>query len=105
MLVSSILAIVVNIRFGTVDFLIMENTKCCDFCFPTYVGTLRNIIFDGFRFDGVTSMLYHSRGFGQGFSGHYDEYYGLNVDVEGVVYLMLANHMLHCLYPEICYNS
>ncbi|KAG7207119.1 hypothetical protein KM043_000994 [Ampulex compressa] len=57
--------------------------------------------FDGFRFDGVTSMLYHSRGFGQGFSGHYDEYYGLNVDVEGVVYLMLANHMLHELYREI----
>ena len=25
--------------------------------------------FDGFRFDGVTSMLYHSRGLGQGFSG------------------------------------
>lgn len=57
--------------------------------------------FDGFRFDGVTSMLYHSRGFGQGFSGHYDEYYGLNVDIEGVVYLMLANHMLHKFYPEI----
>ncbi|XP_015602286.1 1,4-alpha-glucan-branching enzyme [Cephus cinctus] len=57
--------------------------------------------FDGFRFDGVTSMLYHSRGMGQGFSGHYDEYYGLNVDVEGVVYLMLANHMLHELYPEM----
>ncbi|KAF7408773.1 hypothetical protein HZH66_003310 [Vespula vulgaris] len=57
--------------------------------------------FDGFRFDGVTSMLYHSRGFGQGFSGHYDEYYSLNVDVEGVVYLMLANHMLHDIYPEI----
>ncbi|XP_058788762.1 1,4-alpha-glucan-branching enzyme isoform X2 [Phymastichus coffea] len=57
--------------------------------------------FDGFRFDGVTSMLYHSRGMGQGFSGHYDEYYGLNVDVEGVVYLMLANHMLHELYPEL----
>lgn len=57
--------------------------------------------FDGFRFDGVTSMLYHSRGIGQGFSGHYDEYYGLNVDVEGVVYLMLANHVLHGLYPEM----
>lgn len=53
------------------------------------------------RFDGVTSMLYHSRGVGEGFSGHYDEYYGLNVDFEGVVYLMLANHMLHYLYPEI----
>ncbi|XP_043282623.1 1,4-alpha-glucan-branching enzyme isoform X2 [Venturia canescens] len=57
--------------------------------------------FDGFRFDGVTSMLYHSRGVGQGFSGHYDEYYGLNVDVEGVVYLMIANYMLHFLYPEM----
>lgn len=57
--------------------------------------------FDGYRFDGVTSMLYHSRGFGQGFSGHYDEYYGLNVDVEGVAYLMLANHLLHSLYPEL----
>ncbi|XP_046746237.1 1,4-alpha-glucan-branching enzyme isoform X2 [Diprion similis] len=57
--------------------------------------------FDGFRFDGVTSMLYHSRGMGQGFSGHYDEYYGLNVDVEGVVYLMMANHVLHKLYPEM----
>lgn len=57
--------------------------------------------FDGFRFDGVTSMLYHSRGIGQGFSGHYDEYFGLNVDTEAVVYLMLANHMLHEFYPEI----
>ena len=53
------------------------------------------------RFDGVTSMLYHSRGFGQGFSGHYDEYFGLNVDTEGIVYLMIANHLLHHFYPEV----
>lgn len=46
-------------------------------------------------------MLYHSRGFGQGFTGHYEEYYGLNVDVEGVVYLMLANYILHYLYPNM----
>lgn len=51
--------------------------------------------FDGFRFDGVTSMLYHSRGIGQGFSGHYDEYFGMNVDTEALVYLMLANEVLH----------
>ncbi|VVC88097.1 unnamed protein product [Leptidea sinapis] len=51
--------------------------------------------FDGFRFDGVTSMLYHSRGIGEGFSGHYDEYYGLNVDTEALVYLMLANEIVH----------
>ena len=54
-----------------------------------------------FRFDGVTSMLYHSRGLGQGFSGSYDEYFGLNVDVEGIVYLMIANYLLHKLYPEV----
>ncbi|KAJ9581593.1 hypothetical protein L9F63_023227 [Diploptera punctata] len=57
--------------------------------------------FDGFRFDGVTSMLYHSRGIGEGFSGHYDEYFGLNVDTEALVYLMLANYMLHELYPQV----
>lgn len=57
--------------------------------------------FDGFRFDGVTSMLYHSRGIGQGFSGHYDEYFGLNVDTEAIVYLMLANYMLHQYYPTM----
>ncbi|XP_034936725.1 LOW QUALITY PROTEIN: 1,4-alpha-glucan-branching enzyme [Chelonus insularis] len=57
--------------------------------------------FDGYRFDGVTSMLYHSRGLGQGFTGDYTEYFNLNVDVEGIVYLMLANHMLHEFYPEI----
>lgn len=40
-------------------------------------------------------MLYHSRGIGEGFSGHYDEYYGLGVDTEALVYLMLANEMVH----------
>lgn len=56
--------------------------------------------FDGFRFDGVTSMLYHSRGAGQGFSGHYDEYFGLNVDSDALIYLMLANYVLHKFYPN-----
>lgn len=56
--------------------------------------------FDGFRFDGVTSMLYHSRGIGEGFSGSYDQYYGLNVDTEAVVYLMTANHVIHELFDQ-----
>lgn len=56
--------------------------------------------FDGFRFDGCTSILYHSRGIGQGFSGHYDEYFGLNVDTDGLVYLMLCNYMVHKFNPE-----
>lgn len=42
-------------------------------------------------------MLYHSHGIGEGFSGHYDEYYGLNVDTDALVYLMLANEMIHTI--------
>ncbi|TVY64823.1 1,4-alpha-glucan-branching enzyme [Fusarium oxysporum f. sp. cubense] len=57
--------------------------------------------FDGFRFDGVTSMLYVHHGMGTGFSGGYHEYFGADVDEEAVVYMMLANEMLHELYPEI----
>lgn len=56
--------------------------------------------FDGFRFDGVTSILYTHHGIGTGFSGGYHEYFGPNVDDEGVVYLMLANEMLHDVYPD-----
>ncbi|CAG8726671.1 29437_t:CDS:10, partial [Racocetra persica] len=57
--------------------------------------------FDGFRFDGVTSMMYIHHGIGTGFSGGYHEYFGDSVDEESVVYLMLANEMLHSLYPNI----
>lgn len=32
---------------------------------------------DGFRFDAVTSMMYHHHGIGTGFSGNYNEYFGL----------------------------
>ncbi|EME47895.1 glycoside hydrolase family 13 protein [Dothistroma septosporum NZE10] len=56
--------------------------------------------FDGFRFDGVTSMLYTHHGIGTGFSGGYHEYFGPNVDEDGVVYLMLANEMLHNIFPN-----
>ena len=47
--------------------------------------------FDGFRFDGVTSMMYVHHGIGTGFSGGYHEYFGDGVDLEGVVYLMLVS--------------
>ncbi|KAI0137177.1 family 13 glycoside hydrolase [Xylariales sp. AK1849] len=56
--------------------------------------------FDGFRFDGVTSMLYTHHGIGTGFSGGYHEYFGPGVDEEAVVYLIIANEMIHDLYPE-----
>jgi len=55
---------------------------------------LEDFFFDGFRFDGVTSMLYHDRGLGTGFSGTYTEYFGPNTDREALVYLMLANRLV-----------
>nr|XP_018262818.1 1,4-alpha-glucan-branching enzyme [Kwoniella dejecticola CBS 10117]OBR84976.1 1,4-alpha-glucan-branching enzyme [Kwoniella dejecticola CBS 10117] len=58
-------------------------------------------MFDGFRFDGVTSMMYTHHGIGTGFSGGYHEYFGDSVDLEAMVYLMLANQMLHELYPNV----
>jgi len=48
---------------------------------------------DGFRFDGVTSMLYTHHGAGVGFSGNYSEYFGPNSDVEATTYLMLASEV------------
>ena len=50
--------------------------------------------FDGFRFDGVTSMLYHDHGLGSAFTG-YDMYFSLNTDVEAITYLQLANELIH----------
>lgn len=38
--------------------------------------------------------------FQSGFSGGYHEYFGSDVDEEAVVYLMLANELLHEIYPE-----
>ena len=54
--------------------------------------------FDGFRFDGITSMLYHDHGLGQAFDG-YDKYFSLNTDVEAVTYLQLANELAHEVNP------
>ncbi|CAA0830114.1 1-4-alpha-glucan-branching enzyme 2-2-chloroplastic/amyloplastic [Striga hermonthica] len=56
--------------------------------------------FDGFRFDGVTSMLYHHHGINMGFSGNYSEYFSEDTDVDAVVYLMLANNLIHSVLPD-----
>ena len=55
--------------------------------------------FDGFRFDGVTSMLYTHHGLGVGFSGGLHEYFGPATDGDAVTYLQLANTLLHSLSP------
>ncbi|KAH1195362.1 1,4-alpha-glucan-branching enzyme 1, chloroplastic/amyloplastic [Glycine max] len=56
--------------------------------------------FDGFRFDGVTSMMYTHHGLEVAFTGNYNEYFGFATDVDAVVYLMLTNDVIHGLFPE-----
>ncbi len=55
--------------------------------------------FDGFRFDGVTSMIYRSHGLEESFST-YDDYYNAGQDGDGICYLTLANHLIHELNPQ-----
>ena len=55
--------------------------------------------FDGFRFDGVTSMLYHNHGLGVNFAG-YPDYFSMNTDTEAVTYLQLANLMVRQVNPN-----
>lgn len=54
--------------------------------------------FDGFRFDGVTSMMYYDHGIGQNFT-EYLMYYDGNQDEDAIVYLTLANKLIHELNP------
>lgn len=54
---------------------------------------------DGFRFDGVTSMLYWDHGLGKDFVG-YDNYFNCGVDENAVAYLALANIMVHEINPD-----
>jgi len=55
--------------------------------------------FDGFRFDGVTSMLYHDHGLGTDFNSN-DKYFSLNTHVEAITYLQLANELIREVKPD-----
>lgn len=55
--------------------------------------------FDGFRFDGVTSMIYHDHGLGTAFMS-YDKYFSLNTDTEAITYLQLANDLIREVNPH-----
>lgn len=54
--------------------------------------------FDGYRFDGVTSMLYLDHGLEKSFTS-YDDYFN-NVDNDAVAYLTLANELIHAIKPS-----
>lgn len=55
--------------------------------------------FDGFRFDGVTSMLYYSHGLEESFTS-YESYYNGGQDPDAITYLTLANNLVHDINPE-----
>ena len=76
------------------------DSRCFDYSKPAVLHFLLSNLrywleefrFDGFRFDGVTSMLYRDHGLGKPFTS-YDDYFSDNVDEEAVTYLGLA-HLL-----------
>ncbi|MGD8944767.1 MAG: alpha amylase C-terminal domain-containing protein, partial [Desulfobacterales bacterium] len=54
---------------------------------------------DGFRFDGITSMLYLHHGLSKAFRS-YDDYFNDQVDEDALVYLALANEVIHAVRPD-----
>lgn len=54
---------------------------------------------DGFRFDGVTSMIYHHHGLEKSFT-NYADYYTDNVNLDALAYLRLANKIIHSINPD-----
>ncbi len=55
--------------------------------------------FDGFRFDGITSMLYHDHGLGTDFNDN-SKYFSLNTHTEAITYLQLANELIRQVKPD-----
>ncbi|MDY6241097.1 MAG: alpha amylase C-terminal domain-containing protein [Prevotella sp.] len=60
---------------------------------------LEEFHFDGFRFDGVTSMLYYSHGLGEAFT-NYADYFNGHEDDNAICYLTLANKLIHEVNPN-----
>ncbi len=60
---------------------------------------LEEFHFDGFRFDGVSSMLYHHHGYAD--FGSYNSYFGDGVNRAAITYLTLANKLAHIVNPNV----
>ena len=99
-----------NLQDGTEDqyFLYGERgwhpswkTKIFDYAKPEVLHFLLSNLkywqeefhFDGFRFDGVTSMMYENHGYCN--FTEYKDYFSMNTNVDGRIYLMLANELIH----------
>ena len=82
-------------------------TKCFDYDKPEVIHFLLSNLkfwleeyhFDGFRFDGVTSMLYHDHALGTDFND-LSMYFTMNTDTQAVTYLQLANELIREVNPR-----
>ncbi|MBQ0096616.1 MAG: alpha amylase C-terminal domain-containing protein [Bacteroidales bacterium] len=75
-----------------------KNETCC-FLLSNLKFWMEEYHLDGFRFDGVTSMIYWDHGLGKDF-GNYELYFNSNVDESALGYLVLANVLVHELNPD-----
>lgn len=60
---------------------------------------LEEFHFDGFRFDGVSSMLYYNHGLGETFAS-YADYFNGHQDADAMAYLAIANKLIHAIKPD-----
>ena len=82
-------------------------TKCFNYGKPEVIHFLLSNLkfwqdeyhFDGFRFDGVTSMLYLDHGLGVAFTDN-SKYFSMNTDTEAVTYLQLATDLVREVNPN-----
>jgi 1,4-alpha-glucan branching enzyme len=83
------------------------NTRCFDygkvqvlhFLLSNCRYWLDEFRFDGFRFDGVTSMLFLDHGLGRVFTS-YEDYFDGCVDEDALTYLALANRLIHSIRSD-----
>lgn len=61
---------------------------------------MQEFMLDGFRFDGVTSILYHHHGVNFGFTGNYEEYFGDQTNMDGMAFLMFSNYIMKTIHFE-----
>lgn len=84
------------------------NSRCFDYGKDEVVSFLlsnckyweEEFHFDGFRFDGITSMLYWDHGLGRDFT-EYKFYFDGNQDEDAITYLTLANRVIHEVNPAV----
>ncbi|XP_020575032.1 1,4-alpha-glucan-branching enzyme 3, chloroplastic/amyloplastic isoform X2 [Phalaenopsis equestris] len=79
-------------KYGDVDVLhfLLSNLK----------WWVTEYLIDGFNFHSLSSMFYTHNGFAT-FSGEMEEYCNQYVDKDALIYLILANEMLHDVHPNI----